>query len=161
MARRKRSSETPSNSLNSNVSDITLGQQDVCVLSRRRLNKGAEQRPPSKTPASSDLSQACSGPLLSETRTPGRKGNKEPRSRADQNAKNTARVGSKQSIVIEMLTRSAGASLEELIAATNWLPHSTRAVLSRLRKGGSEIDRRREVSGTRYYLIVHAAARSA
>jgi len=80
---------------------------------------------------------------------------------ADQNAKNTARVGSKQSIVIEMLTRSAGASLEELIAATNWLPHSTRAVLSRLRKGGSEIDRRREVSGTRYYLIVHAAARSA
>lgn len=161
MVRRKGSSETPSNSLNSNVSDITLGQHDVCVLSRRRLNKGAEQRPPSKTPTSSDLSQVCSGPPLSETRTAGRKGNKEPRSREDQKAQNTGRVDSKQSIVIEMLTRSAGASLEELIAATDWLPHSTRAVLSRIRKGGSEIERRREASGTRYYLIAHAAARSA
>ena len=161
MVRRKGLSKVPSNSIIKHDADLTIGQKNVCAMRRRRLNKGAEQRPPSKTPASSDSSQACSGPLLSETRTPGRKGNKAPRSRADQNAKNTVRVGSKQSIVIEMLTRSAGASIEELIAATDWLPHSTRAVLSRIRKGGSEIERRREASGTRYYLIAHAAARSA
>lgn len=161
MVRRKGSSEIPANSIIKHDADLTVGQKNVYATMRHRLNKGAQRLPTSKTPASSDLSQVCSGPPLSETRTAGRKGNKEPRSREDQKAQNTGRVDSKQSIVIEMLTRSAGASLEELIAATDWLPHSTRAVLSRIRKGGSEIERRREASGTRYYLIAHAAARSA
>jgi len=38
--------------------------------------------------------------------------------------------------VIEMLSRSGGASLADLIAATGWLPHTTRAALTGLRKRG-------------------------
>ena len=47
----------------------------------------------------------------------------------------TARAGSKRDKVIGMLRRPNGASVAELIAATGWLPHTTRAALSGLRKG--------------------------
>lgn len=61
-----------------------------------------------------------------------------------------ARKGSKQQLVVEMLSAAEGASIPELMAATNWLPHSTRAVLSRLRKDGYSLDRQRAEGGTRY-----------
>ena len=48
-----------------------------------------------------------------------------------------ARTGTKQALVIELLARGDGASIEELTAATGWLHHSTRAVLSRLRSAGT------------------------
>jgi Protein of unknown function (DUF3489) len=53
------------------------------------------------------------------------------------------RAGTKIGIVIEMLERDVGATIDELVAATGWLPHTTRAVLTGLRKRGFEIDRRR------------------
>jgi len=40
----------------------------------------------------------------------------------------------KQSIIISLLTREEGATLQELIAATEWKPHSVRGHLSNLRK---------------------------
>lgn len=43
--------------------------------------------------------------------------------------------------VLELLQRDEGASLGELIAATGWLPHTTRAALTGLRKKGHVIDR--------------------
>ena len=53
------------------------------------------------------------------------------------------RAGTKISIVIEMLERDSGATIDELVAATGWLPHTTRAALTGLRKRGFEIDRRK------------------
>src|SRR5271169_5238623 len=49
------------------------------------------------------------------------------------------RPTSKIAAVIEMLSRSGGASLADLIATTGWLPHTTRAALTGLRKRGFEI----------------------
>ena len=48
--------------------------------------------------------------------------------------------------VLELLQRDCGATLEELIAATDWLPHTTRAALTGLRKRGYAvtIDRARQ-----------------
>ena len=43
---------------------------------------------------------------------------------------------SKIAAVIGLLTRPEGATLAELIAATDWLPHTTRAALTGLRKRG-------------------------
>ena len=57
-----------------------------------------------------------------------------------------------------MLSAGEGASIPELIAATNWLPHSTRAVLSRLRKEGYSLDRQRAEGGTRYRITHKPAA---
>jgi hypothetical protein len=46
------------------------------------------------------------------------------------------RGGSKLAKVIELLQRDHGATIEELIAATGWLAHTTRAALTGLRKRG-------------------------
>ena len=42
----------------------------------------------------------------------------------------TARVGSKQDVVIQMLQRQSGASINDIIAKTGWQPHSVRGFLS-------------------------------
>jgi hypothetical protein len=49
------------------------------------------------------------------------------------------RGGTKLARVLELLQRDCGATLAELIAATDWLPHTTRAALTGLRKRGCSI----------------------
>ena len=46
------------------------------------------------------------------------------------------RSGTKIAMVIALLQRDTGATLDELIAATGWLPHTARAALTGLRKRG-------------------------
>ena len=52
-----------------------------------------------------------------------------------------SRPGSKRKVVLALLQRQGGASIGDLMAATGWLPHSTRAALSGLRKTGVAIER--------------------
>jgi hypothetical protein len=52
--------------------------------------------------------------------------------------------------VLELLRRSTGASLDELVAATGWLPHTTRAALTGLRKKGHSIAKEKVDGLTRY-----------
>lgn len=52
---------------------------------------------------------------------------------------NPPRQGSKLADVITLLFRESGASIEDLMAATGWLPHTTRAALTGLRNRGYEI----------------------
>jgi len=59
--------------------------------------------------------------------------------------------------VLSLLRRTEGASLNELTAATGWLPHTTRAALTGLRKKGHAIDRRTVEEVSRYFLCVDAA----
>jgi len=63
------------------------------------------------------------------------------------------RDGSKLANVIGLLDRPEGASLEDIIRITNWLPHTTRAALTGLRKRGLNIERRRADGATRYRII--------
>lgn len=46
------------------------------------------------------------------------------------------RAGTKQAAVVELLAREQGATLREVAAATGWLPHTTRAALTGLRRRG-------------------------
>lgn len=63
----------------------------------------------------------------------------------------TPRAGSKQALVIDMLSKKGGATIDQLIAATGWLPHTTRAALTGLRKRGFAITRApRENGGSTY-----------
>lgn len=57
---------------------------------------------------------------------------------------------SKNDQVVELLRRPEGATLEELTSATGWLPHSTRAVLTGLRKKGHDIVREKRGEVTCY-----------
>lgn len=43
--------------------------------------------------------------------------------------------------VLAMLRRDEGATLDEMISATGWLPHTTRAALTGLRKKGHTIEK--------------------
>ena len=45
----------------------------------------------------------------------------------------------KQALLIELLEREEGATLTQLVEATSWLPHTTRAALTGLRKKGHVI----------------------
>jgi len=63
---------------------------------------------------------------------------------------------SKISEVVVLLSRSAGATLPELIAATGWLPHTTRAALTGLRKKGHDIARGKRDGATCYCIMAAA-----
>jgi hypothetical protein len=65
------------------------------------------------------------------------------------------REGSKLDRVLAMLSLASGATIAELIAATRWLPHTTRAVLTGLRKRGYELTLTRgERDGASVYRII-------
>lgn len=64
---------------------------------------------------------------------------------------------SKQELVLALLARDGGATVVELVEATSWLPHSTRAVLTGLRKKGHAITRGKRDEVTCYTIV--AAAR--
>jgi len=68
-------------------------------------------------------------------------------------AEPVARV-SKASAVLALLQRDGGATLPELIAATGWLPHTTRAALTGLRKKGHAVDRTKRDGATCYRIAV-------
>ena len=60
---------------------------------------------------------------------------------------------SKTSLILGMLQRSEGASLEQMVEATGWLPHTTRAALTGLRKKGHTIERSKVGGETRYNIV--------
>lgn len=66
----------------------------------------------------------------------------------------TARPGTKQALVLDLLQRRQGASITELANATGWLPHTTRAALTGLRKRGAELVSAKADGVTRYRLPV-------
>ena len=74
---------------------------------------------------------------------------------------NAPRPGSKLAEVIALLDRDAGASIAELIAATGWLPHTTRAALTGLRKRGYTITRQGAEEGASVYRIVASPMQAA
>ena len=56
----------------------------------------------------------------------------------------------KAEIVLTLLTRPEGATLDELVAATGWLPHTTRAAMTGLKKKGHQITRTKVDGISRY-----------
>jgi hypothetical protein len=56
----------------------------------------------------------------------------------------------KQAVIIGLLQRPQGATLADLIAATGWLPHTTRAALTRLRQAGHLLDKTKGATGAVY-----------
>ena len=71
------------------------------------------------------------------------------------NALKTERV-SKNAAVIILLKRPDGATMPELIEVTGWLPHTTRAALTGLRKKGHAIERSKRDDATCYRITAAA-----
>lgn len=60
------------------------------------------------------------------------------------------RSGTKLASLIELLAREGGAGIEDLMAATGWLPHTVRAALTSLRRRGYDVTRQRAAQGSVY-----------
>jgi Protein of unknown function (DUF3489) len=69
------------------------------------------------------------------------------------------RSGSKQALIVAMLTNDKGATLAALAKATSWLPHTTRAAMTGLRKRGFAIERtHHEKLGSLYRIVRNRTA---
>lgn len=75
---------------------------------------------------------------------------KAPQSSDDSASKPVRRT--KQALLVELISREGGATLEELTSATGWLPHTTRAAITGLRKRGQHVERQRVDGISRYML---------
>ena len=61
-----------------------------------------------------------------------------------------ARQGTKQALLIHLLKRKKGATIEAIVETLDWLPHTVRAALTRLRQKGLAIERVRQDGVSRY-----------
>ena len=59
-------------------------------------------------------------------------------------------------IVFALLSRAEGATIDQIVAATGWLPHTTRAALTGLKKKGHTVASAK-IEGMRLYRIDGAA----
>src|SRR4051812_5268491 len=61
------------------------------------------------------------------------------------------REGTKKALVLSLLSRPEGATIDDLLSATKWLPHTTRAALTGLRKEGYEFVKSKNEEGETVY----------
>ena len=64
-----------------------------------------------------------------------------------------ARPGTKQALLIDLLKRKKGATIEAIVETFDWLPHTARAALTRLRQKGLAIERVRQNGVSRYRIV--------
>jgi hypothetical protein len=91
-----------------------------------------------------------------------RKGGKDKAANHAESSPADIRAGSKQAKIVELMKRAKGATLDELVDATDWLPHTTRAALTGLRKRGLTVERvKDEGRGSVYRIKSERGAKAA
>lgn len=70
--------------------------------------------------------------------------------------KTGSNAATKINSVIDLLKRNDGATLDEIVKATGWQPHSARAALTGLRKKGHTIEKSKRGDETCYRITVGA-----
>ena len=80
----------------------------------------------------------------------------EPEEKSRPESESSSRPVSKIGTVLSLLQRKEGATLNEMVAATGWLPHTTRAALTGLRKKGHSIAKDKRGDTTCYRITMEA-----
>lgn len=65
----------------------------------------------------------------------------------------TTKSASKSSLVLAMLKRPEGATIAQIVDATSWLPHTTRAALTGLKKKGHQVTSEKAEGEERVYRV--------
>lgn len=73
-------------------------------------------------------------------------------------SKTTKPKPTKSETILKLISRPTGASLGALEKATGWQPHSVRAALTGLRKGGHAVERGKDAKGVTVYRVTKAAS---
>ena len=81
-----------------------------------------------------------------------RKMAREPKS--EEAKKTTPKQESKTNLVLGMLQRQEGATIDQLAVVTGWLPHTTRAALTGLKKKGHVVTSDKVEGQGRIYRVV-------
>lgn len=68
--------------------------------------------------------------------------------------KKTPYVNTKQELLVEILSKKSGANIDAIVKATGWLSHTSRAMISGLRKAGYKIETEPGKDGKAVYCIV-------
>jgi Protein of unknown function (DUF3489) len=101
-------------------------------------------------PADAPVCDTSATPVKAETPTAGSVTNHRP----PLPAAGAGYSGTKKAQVISLLQQESGASIDDLVAVTGWLPHTTRAALTGLRKAGMTIEMSRKAGFATCYRIV-------
>ena len=118
--------------------DIEPDNRDARVTDQHVEVKASSRRPPDKINASSGNEKSTPKPSANSGATP------------------APRTGSKLALVVKMLGRVHGVSIDDLTKATEWLPHTARAVITSLRNKGYRIETERNPDKKTVYRIIAA-----
>jgi Protein of unknown function (DUF3489) len=100
---------------------------DVGLKAIEGDERGSQSAPNTAVPLNKESSKANAAANLAAARSAAVQGSP------------ALREGTKIAHVVELLQRDQGAKLDELIAATGWLPHTARAALAGLRHRGYDV----------------------
>jgi len=117
--------------------------------------EAAEEKPSAPVAAAAEPSATVStqvpdvAPVPAESSKKAARAKKAPKPAP---AAKETRAGSKSAIILELLKRPDGATLQELMTATSWLPHSIRGYVSTMQKktGLTVLSTKTEDGGRRY-----------
>jgi hypothetical protein len=69
-------------------------------------------------------------------------------------------ANTKQALLVEMLSKKSGATIDAIASATDWLPHTSRAMISGLRKAGYKIETEPGKDGKAIYRVTGPARKA-
>lgn len=116
----------------------------------------AAQDAPEEAPATTSASQKKDAPKATKSaKKAAPKKEAKPAGKKTPKAGSEARAGSKKAIVLGLLRRKDGASLDEIMRATQWLSHSVRGFLSGTisKKMGLAVESTKTEQGERRYKV--------
>ena len=125
------------------------------AIQAKEDTKAGEHPQAAKAPLKSSQPPTAVGRKAATRKAPTGKAAK--RKAAKQAGGGSPRAGSNLAKVIGMLTSKAGTTIEAIVKATEWLPHTTRAALTGLRKRGYRIEKEPREGGRTIYRIAGGA----
>jgi len=129
-------------------------QESTNMNAEQTVTGQAESEPKAKRKARAGARGAHVTPVKGKPGKKATQAKKTPKSRKKA-AKRSARQGSKSAQILELLRRPGGATLQELMAATEWQPHSIRGFISGTlgKKLGLTVESGKSEKGQRTYSL--------
>jgi hypothetical protein len=139
-----------------------VGRDAIGVEDEEAEDTAPESRAPARLRSEKSGSKPAGKKDAQKASATPRKGRKDKPANDDESSPADFRAGSKQAKIVELMKRAKGATLDELVEATDWLPHTTRAALTGLRKRGLTVERAKDESrGSVYRVKSERAAKAA
>jgi hypothetical protein len=127
------------------------GRDAIGVDDEEGQQAASSSATPDASKSKKSASNAAGKKDAAKTPTPRTKAKRGKTARDAESSPAQIRAGSKQATIVKLMSRPKGATLDEMIEATDWLPHTTRAALTGLRKRGFALERiKDEAKGSVY-----------